>query len=58
MNEIYVKNVVEAALLAAGRPLTMEELLGVFDERDIPNPEELLAAIATLRAEYEDRGSS
>ncbi|MFI4889586.1 MAG: SMC-Scp complex subunit ScpB [Steroidobacterales bacterium] len=56
MNEIYVKNVVEAALLAAGRPLTMDELLGVFDERDAPNAEELLAAISTLRAEYEDRG--
>ena len=34
MNHQYVKNVVEAALLAAGRPLTLEELASVFDERD------------------------
>lgn len=56
MNEIYVKNVVEAALLAAGRPLTMEELLGVFDERDGPTAEALHASIAALRADYENRG--
>jgi segregation and condensation protein B len=56
MNEMYVRNVVEAALLAAGRPLTMEELLAVFDERDGPTAEVLLASIAALRADYADRG--
>jgi segregation and condensation protein B len=56
MNETYVKNVVEAALLAAGRPLPMDELLAVFDERDGSNAEELLAAIHALRSEYETRG--
>ena len=34
MNDQYVKNVIEAAMLAAGRPLTMDELVSVFDERD------------------------
>jgi len=56
MNEMYVRNVVEAALLADGRPLTMEELLAVFDERDGPTAEVLLASIAALRADYADRG--
>jgi len=56
MNETYVRNVVEAALLAAGRPLTIDELLAVFDERDGPTAEALLASIAALRADYEDRG--
>ena len=56
MNEIYVRNVVEAALLSAGRPLTMDELLAVFDERDGPTADALLAAIAALRGEYENRG--
>jgi segregation and condensation protein B len=56
MNEQYVKNVIEAALLAAGRPLTMDELVGVFDERDQSNPDEVRSAIGTLRAEYETRG--
>jgi segregation and condensation protein B len=56
MNDQYVKNVVEAALLAAGRPLTMDELVSVFDERDGSNAEEVRNAIAALRADYETRG--
>ena len=56
MNDQYVKNVVEAALLAAGRPLAMDELVSVFDERDGANAEEIRAAIAALAAEYESRG--
>src|ERR1700674_3812923 len=56
MNDQYVKNVIEAALLAAGRPLTMDELVSVFDERDGSNPEEVRSAIAALTAEYETRG--
>ena len=56
MNEQYVKNVIEAALLAAGRPLTLDELVSVFDERDNANAEEVRAAIAALSADYETRG--
>jgi segregation and condensation protein B len=56
MNDQYVKNVVEAALLAAGRPLTMDELVNVFDERDGSNAEEVRGAIAALTAEYATRG--
>jgi segregation and condensation protein B len=56
MNDQYVKNVIEAALLAAGRPLTLDELVSVFDERDGSNAEEVRNAIAALRADYETRG--
>ena len=56
MNEQYVKNVIEAALLAAGRPLSIDELVSVFDERDNANAEEVRAAIAALGADYESRG--
>src|SRR5271169_2635821 len=56
MNDQYVKNVVEAALLAAGRPLTMDELISVFDERDGSNAEDVRGAIAGLTADYETRG--
>jgi segregation and condensation protein B len=56
MNDQYVKNVIEAALLAAGRPLTMDELVNVFDERDGSNAEEVRSAIAALIADYETRG--
>jgi segregation and condensation protein B len=56
MNDEYVKNVIEAALLAAGRPLTMDELVSVFDERDGSNAEDVRAALAALTADYETRG--
>jgi segregation and condensation protein B len=56
MNDQYVKNVIEAALLAAGRPLSMDELVGVFDERDESSSEEVRAALAALTAEYQTRG--
>ncbi len=56
MNDHYVKNVVEAAMLAAGRPLALDELVSLFDQRDGSNAEEVKAAIAALVAEYETRG--
>ena len=56
MNDQYVKNVIEAALLAAGRPLAMDELVSVFDERDGSNAEEVRSAIAALTADYTTRG--
>jgi segregation and condensation protein B len=56
MNDQYVKNVIEAAMLAAGRPLSMDELVGVFDERDESSAEEVRAALAALTADYETRG--
>ena len=56
MNHQYVKNVVEAALLAAGRPLTLDELMSVFDERDGSSADEVKGAIAALTEEYETRG--
>ncbi len=56
MNDQYVRNVIEAALLAAGRPLAADELVGLFDERDGSAAEEVTAAIESLRADYETRG--
>jgi segregation and condensation protein B len=56
MNEQYVKNVIEAALLAAGRPLAVDELVAVFDQRDGSNVDDVRAALEALRMEYESRG--
>ncbi len=56
MSEPFSRNVVEAALLAAGRSLTLNELVQVFDPLSRPTPEELRAALAALAAEYETRG--
>jgi segregation and condensation protein B len=56
MNEQYVKNAIEASLLAAGRPLSIDELLAVFDQRDGSSVEEVRAGLDALRAEYATRG--
>jgi segregation and condensation protein B len=56
MNDQYVKNVIEAALLAAGRPLAPDELATLFDERDGSGTDEVRAALASLAAEYATRG--
>jgi segregation and condensation protein B len=56
MNDLYVRNVIEAALLASGRPLTTDDLASLFDERDGSGAEAVQAALTTLRAEYEPRG--
>jgi segregation and condensation protein B len=56
MSETYVKNVVEAALLAAGRPLPAVEIRELFDEFERPELGSIEAALAALGAEYEGRG--
>src|SRR5579884_4201451 len=56
MSESHVRNVVEAALLAAGRPLQPAELLELFETEPRPGLEEVRAAIASLATEYSGRG--
>ena len=56
MNEHYLRNLIEAALLAAGRPLQPAELIQLFDENARPSSEQLRAAIDALAAEYGERG--
>ena len=56
MDETYLKNVVEAALLAAGRPLSVDQLRELFDERERPEAEEVLKALRALEADYQERG--
>ena len=56
MNEHYLRNVIEAALLAAGRPVQPTELIQLFDESARPTSEQLRAAIDALAAEYAERG--
>jgi len=56
MNETYIKNVVEAALLAAGRPLQLPELAQLFDASAMPEPATLRAALEGLEADYSGRG--
>jgi segregation and condensation protein B len=56
MQDRYLKNVLEAALLAVGHPVPLEQLLEMFGERDRPEPAEIRAALAQLAEEYAERG--
>jgi segregation and condensation protein B len=56
MSDAYLKNVVEAALLAAARPVPVSELLQIFDEQSRPSPKEMRAILESLAADYEGRG--
>jgi len=56
MNEHDLKHIIEATLLAAGRPVPTQELLELFDERERPSPEQFQAAIELLHADYANRG--
>ena len=56
MNEFYIRNVVEAALLAAGKSLQLAELGQLFDETTRPKVEDLQAGLAALAVDYANRG--
>src|SRR5580692_3795086 len=56
MNEFYTRNVLEAALLAAGKPLTVAEMGQLFDEGNRPKVEDIRGALDALAAEYSNRG--
>jgi len=51
-----LKTIVEAALLAAGRPLALDALAALFDEGAQPDHAALRAALAELEQDYADRG--
>jgi segregation and condensation protein B len=56
MSDVYLKNVVEAALLAAARPVSIAELQQIFDEASRPSPKEMRAVLEQLAADFEGRG--
>jgi segregation and condensation protein B len=56
MNESYLKNVIEAALFAAGRPLTVIQIAQLFDEHVRPTTAEVRAQLTALTSDYESRG--
>src|SRR5262245_813452 len=56
MQERYLKNVIEAALLAAGRPLSVAQLIEMFDAREQPEAAEVRAVLEELESDYADRG--
>lgn len=51
-----IKFFIEAALLAAGRPLSIDQLQNLFDPNGQPDKSQLREAITALQSEYEHRG--
>jgi segregation and condensation protein B len=56
MNEFYTRNVLEAALLAAGKPLQIAEMGQLFEESTRPKVDDIRATLDALAAEYSNRG--
>jgi segregation and condensation protein B len=56
MSEHPLTNVLEAILLAAGRPLSLAQIAELFDEAQRPTDDELREALADLARRYDGRG--
>ena len=56
MSDHPMSNVVEAVLLAAGRPVTVEQIQELFEEHERPPAEDVLAALEGLAQRYEGTG--
>ncbi len=56
MSDSYLKNVIEAALLAAGRPLQIADLAALFEEPLRPESARIRAALEEIAADYAGRG--
>jgi segregation and condensation protein B len=55
-SEEKLKQIVEAALLAAGRPLNLDQLQALFEEREQPEKKALREVLESLMEEYQGRG--
>lgn len=56
VDKTQLRNIIEAAILAAGRPLDENALMALFGTVDPPPRETLREAISQLQEEYEGRG--
>ena len=56
MDDTQIKHVLEAALLAAGRPLNLDKLGELFAKRSRPDQQSLTSVLEMLAADYEGRG--
>jgi segregation and condensation protein B len=56
MDNNLLKSVIEAALLAAGRPLSIDQLCGLFGEDAGPGRQQVREVLASLSGDYADRG--
>lgn len=56
METAQLKMIIEAILLAAGRPLTLDQLLVMFEEQEKPERAQVREAVAALQEDYAGRG--
>lgn len=56
MDDNEIKYFIEAALLAAGRPMSVDQLQNLFDGRSSPEKAQIRQAISSLLDDYENRG--
>jgi segregation and condensation protein B len=56
MSEPQIKHIVEAILMAAGKPLNLDQILAVFGDGEKPERDALRAALAELQQDYAERG--
>lgn len=56
METPQLKNIIEAALLAAGRPLDLNELQSLFGDDAPPSKDDIREAMGALDADYAERG--
>ena len=55
MTNTSLKSILEAALMAAGRPLSIDQMLMLFLDSEQPERDEIRAALEELQNEYADR---
>ncbi len=51
-----LERIIEGALLAAGEPLTLERLLGLFPDEERPTRDAVSEVLSSLEQDYRDRG--
>jgi len=55
MNSNHIRNIVEAALLAADQPLTVDKLLSLFEPDEAPTREQIRSALKCIEDESAQR---
>jgi segregation and condensation protein B len=56
MDEKKLKYIVESVLLAAGKPLSVDQLLAVFGDGEKPERDDIRKVIEALQEDYAERG--
>lgn len=56
MDNQRIKHIVESVLLAAGKPLDLDQLLAVFGDGEKPEREDIREAVTALQQDYAERG--